>query len=377
MIPSQRHLFDIPDDVAYLNCAYMGPLPRAAREAGERAASRKAKPWEITPRDFFTETETARELFAGLIGATADDIAIVPAASYGIAVAAANLHLPPGRRALVLADQFPSNLFAWQALAQREGGEVVTIPRPGDGDWTTAILDAIDPRAAIVALPNCHWTDGGLIDLVRIGAKVREVGAALVIDATQSLGAMPIDVAAVQPDFLVAATYKWLLGPYSYGFLYVAPKHQQGQPIENNWIARGGSEDFTRLVDYRADYQPGARRFDMGERSNFALTPVAIASLKQIHAWGVAEIQATLRQRTDAIAERAKTLGLSAAPSALRAGHFLGLRFPGEVPRGLPEKLAEARVYVSVRGPAMRITPHLYNTDADIDRMFEVLAAAL
>lgn len=377
MIQSQRHLFEIPDDIAYLNCAYMGPLPRASREAGERAAGRKARPWEITPRDFFTETETARELFAALIGATAEDIAIVPAASYGIAIAAANLSLPPGRRTLVLAHQFPSNLYAWQDLAAREGGEVVTIARPEDGDWTADILRAIDGRTAIVALPHCHWTDGGLIDLVRIGARVREVGAALVIDATQSLGAMPLDVAAVQPDFLVAATYKWLLGPYSYGFLYVAPARQQGRPIEHNWIARGGSEDFARLVDYRADFQPGARRFDVGEKSNFALTPVAIASLRQIHAWGVAEIQAALRQRTEAIAARARTLGLTAAPSALRAGHFLGLRFPGAVPEGLPERLGAARVYVSVRGPAMRITPHLYNTDADIDRLFEVLSAAL
>lgn len=377
MIPSQRHLFDIPDDIAYLNCAYMGPLPKASREAGESAAGRKARPWEITPRDFFTETETARELFARLIGATAEDIAIVPAASYGVAVAAANLKLPPGRRALVLAHQFPSNLFAWQELAAREGGEVLTVPRPEDGDWTTAILASIDERTAIVALPHCHWTDGGLLDLARIGARVREVGAALVIDATQSVGALPLDVAAVQPDFLVAATYKWLLGPYSYGFLYVAPRHQRGRPIEHNWISRGGSEDFARLVDYRSDFQPGARRFDVGERSNFALAPVAIASLRQLHAWGVPEIQTTLRRRTEGIAARAHNLGLTAAPSALRAGHFLGLRFPGAVPDGLAERLAEARVYVSVRGPAMRITPHLYNTDADIDRLFEVLAAAL
>lgn len=377
MIPSQRHLFDIPDDIAYLNCAYMGPLPRAAREAGEAAAGRKSRAWEITPRDFFTETETARELFAALIGATAEDIAIVPAASYGIAVAAANLHLPPGRRALVLAHQFPSNLYSWQELAEREGGEVVTVARPEDGDWTRSILQAIDERTAIAALPNCHWTDGGLIDLVRIGARLREVGAALVIDATQSLGALPIDMRAVRPDFLVAATYKWLLGPYSYGFLYVAPGRQDGRPIEQNWIARGGSEDFARLVDYRSDFQPGARRFDVGEKANFGLTPVAIASLRQIHDWGVPEVQATLRRRTDAIAARAHNLGLTAAPASLRAGHFLGLRFPGAVPEGLPEKLAAARVYVSVRGPAMRITPHLYNTDADIDRLFEVLGAAL
>jgi len=377
VIANQRALFEIPTDVAYFNCAYMGPLPKASREAGERGTAVKARPWLLTPNDFFADSETARGLFAGLIGARGEDIAIVPAASYGIAVAAANIPIPAGKRAVILADQFPSNVYAWRERALADGGEVVTVARPTDDDWTAAVLAALDDRVAVVALPHCHWTDGGLLDLVVIGEKARAVGAALVLDATQSLGAMPLDVAKVRPDYLVAATYKWLLGPYAFGFLYVAPHRQDGRPLEHGWITRGGAEDFSGLVAYRDDFQPGARRFDMGERANFAATPVAIESLKLITAWGIGNVQATLGARTADIAARAAKLGLSSAPPERRAGHFLGLRFPGGVPADLPAKLAAERIFVSVRGPAMRVTPHLYNTDADVDRLFDVLKKAV
>ena len=377
LIPCQRHLFDLPEDVAYLNCAYMSPLLRAAVEAGQAAAARKARPWTIRPEDFFGQSERARSLFAELVGARADDVAIVPSASYGLAVAAANLPCPEGARILLLAEQFPSNVYAWRELAGRAGAELLTVPRPADGDWTRAVLESLDERVAIAALPHCHWTDGGLLDLAAVGARCRETGSALVLDLTQSLGAWPLDLAAVQPDFLACAGYKWLLGPYSLGYLYVAPRHQGGQPLEHNWIARRESEEFSRLIDYQDGYQPGARRFDMGERSNFALLPVSIAGLEQLLAWGVERIARTLAHRTAEIAARAAALGLSAAPAHLRAGHFLGLRFPGGLPEALPERLSREQVHVSLRGDSLRVTPHLYNHQQDLERLFGVLQASL
>jgi selenocysteine lyase/cysteine desulfurase len=377
MIPSQRHLFDLPDGVAYLNCAYMSPLLKRAAAAGAEAIARKCQPWTIAAADFFGDSERARALFARLLGATVEDIAIVPAASYGLAIAAANLPLGPGERVLVLAEQFPSNVYTWYELAGRAGGEVLTIERPWDGDWTAAVLAGLDERVRIAALPHCHWIDGGLLDLALIGERCRETGSALVLDVTQSLGALPFDLAAIRPDFLVCAGYKWLLGPYSLGYLYVAPQHQDGRPLEQNWIAREGSEDFARLIDYRARHQPGARRFDVGERSNFALLPVSIAALEQLLAWGVEAIAASLAARTTAIAERAATLGLSSMPADRRAGHYLGLRFPEALPAQLPEQLAKEQVYVSLRGDSLRVTPHLYNNEADIERLFTVLRAVL
>jgi selenocysteine lyase/cysteine desulfurase len=378
LLPAQRALFDIPEDVAYLNSAYMGPMPKAAAAAGERGMSAKAQPWHIKPIDFFTESESVRALFARLVNATAGDIALVPSVSYGMAVAANILPLKAGQSILTLAEQFPSNVYPWIELARRSGAELVSIARPSDDDWTTRVLERIDGRTGIVALPHCHWTDGGLLDLVAIGAACRKAGAALCIDATQSMGVLPFDVAAIQPDFLAVGGYKWLLGPYSYGYLYVAKRWQQAEPIEHNWIARQDSENFAGLVDYKTAYQPGARRFDVGERSNFALTPAAKASLDLLLGWGATRIQATLRQRTDTIAARAKAeFGLDAVPSNRRAGHYLGLRFGGEVPVDLPAKLAAGNVFVSVRGRAMRVTPHVYNTDDDVERLFAVLKTAL
>jgi selenocysteine lyase/cysteine desulfurase len=375
MISNQRSLFDLPADVAYLNCAYMGPLPRASREAGEAAVARKSRPWEIPPADFFEPAERTRGLFAELIGAAAGEIALVPSASYGLAVAAANLRLEAGEAILVLAEQFPSNVYVWREKAAEAGADIVTVARPENDDWTGAVLERLEPRVKIVALPHCHWTDGGLLDLALIAAAARRNGAAVVIDGTQSLGALPFDVRAIQPDFVAAAAYKWLLGPYSAGFLYVAPRHHEGKPIEHNWVVRAGAEDFTGLVEYRDDFAPGARRFDQGERAGMQLLPMSIASLELLLGWGVAEIQATLAEKTAAIAAGAAELGIGSAPASRRAGHFAGLRFPGGIPHGLPEKLAAAKVYVSVRGSSLRVTPHLYNSDEDVARLLEVLRA--
>lgn len=381
-IDCQRSLFDLPRQIAWLNCAYMSPLMTAAVAAGEAGLRRKARPWQLTQRDFFSDSERARALFARLVGASPGDIAIVPSASYGIAVAAANLRVEPGQEIVVLEDQFPSNVYAWQRKAADSGASLRIVRRAeavaGPGiDWTSAIAAAIGGQTAILALPHCLWTDGSLVDLVRVGALARAHGAALVLDLTQSAGALAFDVAAVQPDFMVAAAYKWLLGPYSLGFLYAAPHRQNGRPIEENWIIRTGSEDFARLVEYADDYQPGARRYDMGERSSFHLMPVAVAALEQILGWDVRRIAATLAARNRTIAARAAGLGFTALPDDCRAGHFLGIRRPGGVPEGLLAKLAAQQVFVSVRGDSIRVTPHLYNDDEDVERFFDALVRAL
>ncbi len=376
MIPSQRHLFELPDDVAYLNCAYMAPLMHAVVEAGRQGVGRKARPWELTAPDFFSAPDRARALFARIVNAHAEDIAIIPAASYGMAIAARNLPLAAGRTIVLLADQFPSNLYPWRAAAARSGAEIVTVDA-ADGDLTAAVLAAIDERTAIAALPHCRWTDGALLDLERIGDAVRATGGALALDLTQSAGALPIDIAKVKPAFAASACYKWLMGPYTLGFLYVHPDYQDGEPIEYGWSPRAGAEDFARLVDYRDEYAPGARRYDMGEMSSFHLMPMAIAAMEQVLAWGVENIAGTLSARTAAIAGRAHAIGLGSQPAERRAGHFLGLRFAGGIPPGLPETLAREKVHVSVRGRSVRVTLHLYNTDTDVDRLFAALEPVL
>ena len=369
----QRELFEMAEEVAYLNCAYMSPQLRPAREIGERAVSRKSRPWEITPDDFFEDSEKSRALFARLVGGETDGVALIPSVSYGIAVAAANIDVREGQKVLILEDQFPSNVYAWRELAARSGAKLVTVPRPADLDWAPAILEHLDENTAVVAVPNCHWTDGSLVDLARVGERAREVGAALVVDGIQSLGAHPFDVREVRPDFLVASAYKWLLGPYGVGFMYVGEEWREGAPIEHNWINRRGSEDFSRLVGYQDTFQAGARRYDVGERSNFVLLPMANEALRQLLDWGVENVSETIGSVTDLIEKEAKERGIEAIPAERRARHMIGLRLGSRVPEDLAARLAGENVFVSVRGESVRVSPHLYNTESDVERLFEVL----
>jgi selenocysteine lyase/cysteine desulfurase len=376
ILENQRKLFEIPEGVAYLNCAYMSPQLRSVREIGERAVARKSWPWKITPDDFFEDAEETRALVAHLVGAGADGVALIPSVSYGIAVAAANVKVEPGEKILILEDQFPSNVYAWRELAAQKGTQLVTVPRPPDHDWTPAVLGHLDENTAVVAVPNCHWTDGSLLELRRIGGRAREVGAALVVDGIQSLGAHPFDVAEVRPDFLVASAYKWLLGPYGVGFLYVGEDYREGAPIEHNWINRRGSEDFSRLVGYQNAFQRGARRYDVGERSNFVLLPMANEALRQILDWGVENVSETIGELTDLIEEEAKKRGIEAIPAKRRARHMVGIKLGSAAPEDLAARLAGEDIFVSVRGESMRVSPHLYNTAEDVNRLFAALAEA-
>ena len=375
-ITNQRHLFHMPDDIAYLNCAYMSPLMIPAVDAAGQGVAYKAQPWTYGGADFFTYSEEYRTLAARLINTKADNVAIVPSASYGIQIAANNLPLRPEGEILVLEDQFPSNIYPWREMAKKYGGIINTVARPEDGDWTAAVLQAIGPRTEILALPATHWADGGVLDLVVIAMSARAVGAKLVLDLTQSLGVMPFDIETVRPDYMVSAGYKWLLGPYSLGFLYIAPQWQDGVPLEHNWMNRKGSEDFSNLVDYQDRFQPGARRFDMGEKSNPAQLMAACVSLTQLLDWGVENISHTLGARNIRLANTARQLGLHVTKDKFRSPHYVALEYRNGVPDGLAEKLAAQNVFVSVRGKAVRVTPHLYNTDNDIERLFAGLGYA-
>ena len=373
MLPNQRHLFDIPDDVAYLNCGYMSPLMRSALEAGRVGLARKTHPWDLTAPEFFTGAEEFRTVAAQIFGTTADCVAIVSSAGYGVETAARNLPVRKGQTVLVLAEQFPSNYYAWQRLAEKNGAALKIVPWPADNDWTAAVLQTLTPEVAIAALPHVHWTSGGQLNLVRIGAACRQIGAALALDLTQSLGVLPFRVSEVQPDFAVAASYKWLLGPYTVGMLYVAPKWHNGVSLEEGWIQRANAQDFSSLILYCDDYDAGARRFDMGERSNFALLPAAVRAMQQILEWGIDEISATSGAMNRPLAEAAAELGFSAPREPLRAPHYLCLRRDVAIPPELTHVLAREKVFVSVRGTSMRVTPHVYNTAQDCDRLIACL----
>lgn len=370
-----RELFDIPDDIAYFNTASLAPTLRAGLDAGGAALRWRAQPWRIQAADWFDAAEERRGLFAGLIGAGADDVGLVPATSYGMAVAAANLDAAPGSRVLVLADEYPSGIYTWWRFTERTGARMLTVRREAGQSWTEAVLAVLDETVAVVSVPQVHWTDGTWLELDRIAPAARAVGAALVIDASQSVGAVPLDVGVLRPDFLVTVGYKWLLGPFGLGYLYVAPTRQDGRPLEENWILRQDAQDFARLVDYRAAYQNGARRFDAGARTAFELTPMAIAALRQLATWTVPRIASTLEATTALIAEHARQRGLDIPHP--RGPHMLGITLPAHLQHATARALEQSGVFVGARGNALRISPHLHTTTHDIDRLFHALDTTL
>jgi len=377
-IGSQRPLFDVPDDVAYFNTAYNSPLLNSSRDRLIASAAAKSHPWERPAADFFADAEQVRSLAAGLFGGDADGYAVIPAASYGVSTAARAIEptLRPGDRIVVLDEEFPSNVLPWRRVAQERGAAMVTVPTPADGDWTPGILEAIAGGARVVAACNCHWTNGARLDLAAIGQACRAAGAALVLDITQSLGAMPFDVAEAQPDFLVAAGYKWLLAPYGFGLLYVAPAWRDARPLEETWLARTGAENFAGLVNYSDTYMAGARRFEAGEKCT-AILPGAVAALEQLQAWGVPEVARSLAEINQRIQARLEALGFALPPAALRCPHMFGARLPQRYSGDLVGALRARKVFISQRGSAVRFAPHLHVTEADLDRLFAALDAVL
>jgi selenocysteine lyase/cysteine desulfurase len=239
------------------------------------------------------------------------------------------------------------------------------------------VVGAVDERTAVVVTPNVHWTNGAWVDLDAVGRAARDAGAAFVVDASQSLGAVPVDVAALRPDYLVSVGYKWQLGALGLSYLHVDEAHRDGEPLEENWITRQGADDFASLVDYVDEYAPGARRFDMGHRSNPSLMPMAQAALDQLLAWGVDQVAVTLDRLTSTIADRVSALGLGVAPRERRGPHILGVDLPpGTAPR-VSEALQERHVVASARGSSLRLGPHLHTSAADVDRLVDALATAL
>jgi selenocysteine lyase/cysteine desulfurase len=385
MIEDLRSAFAVPGDVAYFNTASLSPALHSVLDAGAAALERRARPWTITAPDWFDEVEELRSRLAVLFGDAGEPgdpgagVALVPATSYGFATAARNLPLRAGEVVVVLAEEYPSGIYTWRRSAARSGARIVTVTREPGQDWADAVeavLDATRERTAVVSVPQVHWTDGAWVDLDRVAARTHALQAALVVDASQSLGAVPFDATALRPDFVVAVGYKWLLGPFGRGYLWVAPQHRAGEPLEENWIARAGSEDFARLVDYRDEYQPGARRFDQGQRTMFELTPMAVAAVGQVLDWGVHAIAAHVGAITSSIVDRVRDLGLD-PPVGRHGPHMVGLPLPERTRHTVVEALAECGVHAAVRGKVLRVAPHRHITDADVDRLVDALAAAL
>lgn len=380
----QKELFQLPENEYYLNCSYLSPLLRSVEEAGIEGVQGKRYPWNVKPNDFFEDAEIVRREFAKLIKAdNPQQIALMPAVSYGMATVAKNLPVKKGGNIVVAGEQFPSNVYPWMRFC-RENDCSLNIVNPPAGfenraeQWNRRILEAISDETILVALGSVHWTDGTRFDIEKIGSFAREKDAMFVIDGTQSVGAMPFDVNVVQPDALICAGYKWLMGPYGTALGYFGPRLRDGKPLEEGWIVRKNSENFGGLVEYEEEYKPGALRFDMGQRSHFINLPMIREALKQVNEWTPEEIQIYCQNLCSKTIKKLREDGFYIEDEAWRGHHMFGVRLPAAVSMDeLHQKLSENHVYVSVRGSSVRVSPHLYNDEKDIDKLRSVLLSLL
>ncbi len=375
MLPSQKHLFDIPENIVFYNCSYYSPQLKSSTKKLQEASSFKQHPWKMLPEYFFNQANEVRSLLAQLFGGNEKHYAITPSASYGINTAARILetHITANQTIVLIEDEFPALVYAMQRLSKETGATIITLPKPENNDWTTAICQAIDSDTGIVAISSCHWKNGASIDLSAVKKTCTSHNTKLLIDGTQTLGVVPFDVDEIKPDFLVAAAYKWLLCPYGFGMLYVDEKWHEERPLEETWMARSNAEDFNNLMHYSDSYMPGAIRFEVSEKSTPTVLPGVIEALKQIREWGIANIEQTLEQKTTFLAKKLVDLGFEVLLKTLRTPHILGATLPANTQDNLLTKLKEKNIYVSQRGSSIRFAPYLYNDETDCNTLLKVL----
>jgi len=377
MLPSQRAAFDIPPDICYLNAASYSPLPLRTLEAARAAVGRKGRPWTIDNDFAQAQYERTRKAAAALVDAAPEDVALTSSVGYGTSTAAKIFAVRARSRVLVLQDDHSSAVLEWMTRAGQGGFTVETVRRPDDGDWSAAVLEAIArPGAAPLALASIssvHWSDGGVVDLAKIAPALRAQGAALLVDATHSAGVLDLVVKKLDPDFMAFPTYKWLVGPYARAFLYVAKRHQKaGMPLEQTSYGRRAVRAEQEVYFTDLDYVGDARRFDMGERDHFISMEMAAIGMEMMHDWGRPAIVERLAMLTGRLAEGLHGTGAAIPDPRVRAPHILSLSFPGGMPQGLIARLATEKVYVAPRLGRLRISPHVYNDEADVDRFIEV-----
>ncbi len=363
----------------YLNCAALAPPLRAVRAAGFAAQASADDAWQRGRGADPVSTEQLRSRAAGCFGGDVDGLALVPSASYGLATAASNLPLKAGEAVLVLEGQFPSNLLPWQQRCSDCNARVIGVSRQAGQDWTSAVLEALacEPGIAIVALPQVRWDDGELLDLDRIAEQVHAIGAALVLDLSQSLGVLPVKLDRWRPDFVVSVGYKWLFGQRAHAWLWASPQwREQGQPIEQHWSARDAGAGWRFSVAAMPPYCRGARRFDAGGLDDPVLLAMSDAGLAQVLEWTPASIAEALAMRTAALDAALHAIGLSEWITVGHAPHITALRPSAHSFNAVSNALQLAGIACTHRYGLLRIAPHLHVDATQMRWLAQVAAGA-
>ena len=376
---SQKHLFDLPADIHYLNGAYMSPLLKSVYKEGIKGIQRKLNPSSIYAEDFFNQAEAVKQEFGKLINAPSQQIAIIPSASYGLKSAVSNIPTDTGDHAIVVGQDFPSDHYTMREWCRRNKKELKVIDPPTlttgrAAAWNEKIINAITTETSAIILSTIHWADGTKFDLKKIGEKCKASNTYFIADGTQSVGALPMDVGTLQIDALVCAAYKWLMGPYSMGLAYYSETYNNGTPIEDSWMTRSNAQDFTGLTRYVDDYSPGAGRYNMGEFSNFIHLPMVERGLQQLQKWGIDAIQNYCSKLIQPLLEYLDDHGYWFEQDEYRANHLFGFLLPAKASKEFfLQELKKRKVFVSVRGDVIRVSPHVYNDKKDIQALIGTL----
>ncbi|NNM22316.1 MAG: aminotransferase class V-fold PLP-dependent enzyme [Flavobacteriaceae bacterium] len=376
MLSCQKHLFSLSENIIYLNGAYMSPQLKSVEEIGIEQLRLKAQPHRITVTDFFHDKEVLRKRFAQLIHARDPKrVAIIPSVSFGMATVMKNISFSKGDEIVVLEEQFPSNFYTWKALEKEQGIQLRTIMAPTLNagrakTWNERILEAINSKTKCVAIPYIHWADGTCFDLVAIRQRTNDVGAYLIIDGTQSIGAMPFSVDEIKPDALICAGYKWLMAAYGLGVAYFGERFDEGTPLDNNWMNHEGAENFSKLVHYNEKLQEKAMRYDVGESSNFILVPMLGEGIRQVVDWNPSNFQAYCRKLGEGLMEQLTHRGYFIEQDAQRAHHLFGIYLPENSSLDtIKQRLLDQHIHVSYRGNAIRVSPSVYNTRQELEKL--------
>ena len=374
MLTCQRDAFTLPEDVHYLNCASKAPLLKTVEAAGMRGMFDQRLPLAACPEEYFAIPDALRVAVGGLINCDPVQIAITPSVSYGVAIAAHNLQLNKRQNIVTVEEEFPSDVYPWiHACAQSGATHRIVARAPSATQWSAQVLEHIDNQTALVCLSTVHWTDGICFDVAGVAKRCREVGALFVLDGTQSIGAIPFDFQKIQPDLLICAGYKWLLGPSQVGFAAVGERLQNGQPFEHHWSTRAGSEDTSNTA-YHPSFRPGARRFDVGEQANPITVPMLTAGIEQVQQWGIERIGNYLEQLAQYLHSALPEEHFMLPTTEDRGPHILGVRARDTnlIPAVL-DRLKAANVMISRRGDVLRVSPHLHCAQTDLDVLVDCL----
>ncbi|HLO44611.1 MAG TPA: aminotransferase class V-fold PLP-dependent enzyme [Leadbetterella sp.] len=381
----KKEFFSLPENIHYLNCATMSPLPKVVEEAGIKGLLRKSQPYELIQEHFFDTAETVRKRFAQLINCSDyKQIAIMPSVSYGMATVVKNIlkkGIPNHKtKVLLVGEEFPSDVYAWgELISENPKVSIETIQAPDELEnrgkiWNKNLIEALNSEALAVCISPTHWADGTRFHLEKIKEKCAENDILFIIDATQHLGAYALDIQKIKPDFLVAATYKWLLGPYGTTLAYFGKYFDNGFPLEQTWIGRKNSQDFKNLINYQSEYQEGAFRYNMGEFSNFINLPMVEKALDLLIEWKPEEIQNYAKNLGKPYIERLRKAGYWIENEDFRAAHLFGIRLPENIKiETIQKALSDQKVFVSYRGKAIRLSINVWNDEADMEIFTQIL----